>query len=363
MSENHPDVLFRPLSLRSLTLPNRLVMSPMCQYSAVDGLVNDWHLTHYATRALGGVGLVLVEASAVRPEGRISAGDLGLWDDRQIPGLKRLVDVVHGHGVKIGIQLAHAGRKASVAAPWTGGAPVGPEAGGWVTVAPSPLAFAEGYSSPRSLDLDELPVLVADFAAAAGRALKAGFDLVEIHGAHGYLLHQFLSPLTNQRTDQYGGSFENRSRLFRDIARAVRQVWPDERPVFARLSATDWVEGGWDLESSVTLSRLLKDDGVDLIDVSSGGLVPQQKIPLGPGYQVPLANGVRRGAGLPTSAVGLITQADQAREILSLEQADLVLLGRVLLRDPYWARHAWQSGPGAKEPMRPGLPAQYLRGF
>jgi 2,4-dienoyl-CoA reductase-like NADH-dependent reductase (Old Yellow Enzyme family) len=348
--------LFDPLKLRSVTLRNRIAVSPMCQYSAEGGRANDWHLVHLGARASGGAGLVLFEATAVEARGRISPADLGLWEDGQLEPLARIVRFVEGQGAAAGLQLAHAGRKASTAAPWNGGGPVAPAAGGWATVGASALPFAEGHPSPEPLDEAGLQGVVAAFAAAARRARAAGFRTVEVHAAHGYLLHQFLSPLTNRRTDAWGGSFENRTRLVRDVVSAVRAAWPAELPVLVRISATDWVPGGWDVEQSVELCRALRGLGVDLVDVSSGGLVPTAKVPVGPGYQTGFAERIRREAGVATGAVGMITSPEQADHVIRTGQADLVLFARELLRDPHFplraARTLGHDGP---------WPRQYLR--
>lgn len=335
--------LFQPLALRGLTLSNRIAASPMCQYQAVEGVAQDWHLVHYGGLAQGGSGLVITEATAVVPEGRISPDDLGLWNDAQAEALGRVVRFITAQGAVPGVQLAHAGRKASNPAPWKGSGSLAPAAGGWVPVAPSPLPFDAGWTVPAALDAAGLQAVITAFVAAAQRALAAGFQVAEIHAAHGYLLHQFLSPLTNHREDGYGGSFENRTRLLREVTAAVRDAWPERLPLFVRLSATDWVEGGWDLEQSVELAKALSDLGVDLVDCSSGGLVPRAEIRLGPGYQVPFAARIRREAGLPTGAVGLITDPQQAEDILAQGAADLVLLGRELLRNPRWPLAAAQT--------------------
>jgi len=328
----------------------------MCQYSAREGVPTSWHLVHLGSRAVGGAGLVIAEASAVSPAGRISPDDSGLWTDEQAEAWAPIARFVADQGAVPGIQLAHAGRKASTDAPWRGGRPVAEGAGGWRPVAPSALRFADDYPLPRELATDELGAVVGAFRDAARRAEQAGFQLVEIHMAHGYLLHQFLSPLTNRRTDGYGGSLENRMRLALEVARAVREAFPVERPVFARISATDWVEGGWDLEQSVALARALGENGVDVVDCSSGGAVPQAKVPLGPGYQVPFAAAIRERAGIATGAVGLITEPEQAEAIVASGQADLVLFAREMLRDPYWPLHAARA-LGADV----GWPVQYLR--
>lgn len=335
------NLLYSPLKLRGLELANRLIMAPMCQYSAVDGLVQPWHLRHYAERAVGGVGLVLVEATAVQARGRITPQCLGLWNDGQAEAFRPLVRAVHEAGSRVGVQLAHAGRKASTYSrgPKTGAVP--PSEGGWTVVSSGTEAFDPSYPVPVALTPEDIQQVVADFASAAQRAVDAGFDTVEIHGAHGYLLHQFLSPLTNHRTDAWGGSQENRFRLAVEVTRAVRKVLPPTMPLLIRLSATDWVEGGWTVEGTIALLNVLKAEGVDFADISSGGLVPGVKIPIGPGYQVPLASQVRRATGLPTGAVGLITEATQAQAILEAGDADAVLMGRLLLRDPYYPlRHA-----------------------
>jgi len=348
--------LFSPFTLRDLHLHNRLIMAPMCQYSAVDGLVQPWHQRHYAERAVGGVGLVIVEATAVQAVGRISPADLGLWNDAQRDAFRSVVDSVHAAGAKIGVQLAHAGRKASTHVPWTGTGAVAPTQGGWTVVSASEGAFDPTYPAPVALDEAGIAAVVADFAAAARRAVEAGFDTVEIHGAHGYLVHQFLSPLTNKRTDRYGGSQENRFRLAVEVTRAIRKVLPAGTPLLIRLSATDWVEGGWTVEDTIALVKVLKDEGLDFADISSGGLVPGVKIAIGPGYQVPLAARVKRETGVPTGAVGLITDANQAEAILAAGDADAILLGRLLLRDPYF--------PNRNAPAdRRNLPVQYIRGF
>jgi 2,4-dienoyl-CoA reductase-like NADH-dependent reductase (Old Yellow Enzyme family) len=354
----HSSRLFSPIQLAGITFPNRVFVSPMCQYSSEDGFSNDWHLVHLGSRAVGGAGLVMTEAAAVLAEGRITPQDLGLWKDEHIAGLKRIVEFLHGQGARAAVQLAHAGRKASMARPW---APeqrsLTPSEGGWQNVmAPSASRFAENYSEPIALDLAGIQTITRAFARAAERALEAGFDLVELHAAHGYLLHEFLSPLSNQRSDQYGGSFENRIRLVVEVVDAVRAVWPAELPLLVRISATDWAEGGWDIDQSVGLAKVLKEHRVDLIDVSSGGLTPQQVIPLGPGYQTAFAERIRREAQIPTGTVGMITDAAQAEHILRTGQADLVLLARELLREPYWPLQA-----ARKLGDTTSWPAQYLR--
>jgi 2,4-dienoyl-CoA reductase-like NADH-dependent reductase (Old Yellow Enzyme family) len=334
--------LLSPLTIRRVTLRSRIAMSPMCQYVAQDGFADDWHLVHLGSRAAGGVGLV-VEATAVTAQGRITPGDMGLWDDQHGEPLARIARFVHRQGAAIGIQLAHAGRKASCDVPWRGGRPLTHAQGAWPVIGPSPVPFSEQHPVPRPLDEAGIKGVVEAFVLAATRAVDAGFDLIELHAAHGYLLHSFLSPLSNHRTDRYGGSLENRMRLPLEVARAVRQTIPADMPLFVRISATDWVEGGWDLEQSVVLARALREVGVDLIDASSGGLVPTAKIPVAKGYQVPLAGRIRREARVMTGAVGLITEPEQADEIVQRGCADLVFLGRALLREPYWAIHAQQA--------------------
>jgi 2,4-dienoyl-CoA reductase-like NADH-dependent reductase (Old Yellow Enzyme family) len=332
--------LFDPLSLRSLTLANRLVVSPMCQYSSEDGFANDWHLVHLGSRAVGGAALVFTEATAVAPEGRISPQDLGLWKDDHVAMLTRIVDFIHRQRTLAGIQLAHAGRKGSTVRPWDGTGAVAVEDGGWVPVGPTGAPFAADYPKPSALSIGDIANIVDAFRAAAVRARAAGFDVIEVHGAHGYLIHEFLSPLVNTRTDQYGGTFDNRTRLAIEIVDAVRGVWPDSLPVFVRISSTDWKEGGWDVEQSVELAKRLRPRGVDLVDCSSGGAIGDVRIPIGPGYQVPFAERIRRDASVATGAVGLITTAAQANDIIAREQADCVLIARELLRDPYLPLHA-----------------------
>jgi len=332
--------LFEPLQLRSLTLRNRIMVSPMCQYSAKDGFASDWHLVHLGSRAVGGAALVCVEATAVEARGRISPGDLGIWDDAHVDMLGRIARFLREQGAVAAIQLAHAGRKASMPAPWEHGGWVRPEAGGWVPVAPSPIPFAPEYGHPTELSTAEVADVVAAFRNAARRALDAGFEAAEIHAAHGYLIHEFLSPLSNHRSDRYGGSFENRVRFALEVTEAVRAVWPSHLPVLVRISTTDWVDGGWDADQSVALAKLLKERGVDLIDCSTGGNVPDAKIPVGPGYQVPNAARVRREAEIPVAAVGLITDARQADAVVRDGEADLVAIAREALRDPYFPLHA-----------------------
>lgn len=345
-----PEVdLFSPVSIRGVTLPNRIVMSPMCQYVCQDGLADDWHLVHLGSRAVGGAGLVVVEATAVAAEGRITPGDMGIWGEQHVEPLARIARFVERMGKVPAIQLAHAGRKASCRVPWEGGAAITTrEEGGWPVVAPSALPFQEGDPLPIALDESGIQNIIESFDCAAERAIRAGFRVLEIHAAHGYLLHEFLSPLSNTRTDAYGGSLENRMRLVVQVAERLRRRMPDSMPLFVRISATDWVEGGWDIEQSVELSRVLKSRGVDLMDVSSGALVPRANIPVAKGYQVPFARRIREETGILTGAVGLITEATQANEIITGGDADLVLLGRELLREPYWAlkaSHALDAEP------------------
>ena len=349
--------LLDPLAIRDLTFSNRVFVSPMCEYSSTDGYANDWHLVHLGSRAIGGAGLVFTEATAVLPEGRISPQDLGIWKDDHIEFLARIVRFIHGQGSIAGMQLAHAGRKASTYRPGEGNGAIPEREGGWKkVVAPSTIAFANNYPMPQALTIDGIQEVVQAFAAAARRACEAGFRVIEIHAAHGYLIHEFLSPLSNQRTDAYGGSFENRTRILREVVGAVRRVWPERAPLFVRISATDWVDGGWDIQQSVELARQLKGLGVDLIDCSSGGIVPQARIPVGPGYQTPFAERIRREAGILTGAVGMITSPSQAEKIVAEGQADAVLLAREFLRDPYWPLRA------ARELGQPiSWPVQYLR--
>ncbi|MFJ4754345.1 NADH:flavin oxidoreductase/NADH oxidase [Streptomyces sp. NPDC088763] len=354
--------LFEPYALRDLTIPNRVWMAPMCQYSAAPegpdtGAAGDWHFAHYAARATGGTGLILVEATAVHPDGRITPYDLGIWNDRQVAALRRITDFLRTQGTVPGIQLAHAGRKASTGRPWEGGRAVGPDAHGWQPVAPSAIAFAEESPVPSELTVAEIQDVVRHFEEAARRALAAGFDVAEIHGAHGYLINEFLSPHSNRRTDAYGGSYENRTRLALQVVDAVRAVWPDDRPLFFRISATDWLgEDGWTDDDTVRFAADLHAHGVDLLDVSTGGNAPDVRIPLGPGYQVPFAARVKTETSLPVAAVGLITDAEQAEKILANDEADAVLLGRELLRNPSWARHAARELGGAVH-----VPDQYHR--
>ena len=333
--------LFEPFTIREVTFRNRIFVSPMCEYSSTDGFANDWHLVHLGSRAVGGAALVMTEANAVTPEGRISPDDLGIWKDEHIDFLSRIARFLKQHGAVPATQLAHAGRKASTAAPWKGGVPLSPEQEGWVPIfAPSAIPFAEHYQAPQEMTLGKIHETVQAFRGATRRALAAGFEVIEIHAAHGYLLHEFLSPLSNHRTDQYGGSLENRTRLLCEVCVAVREVWPERLPLFVRISATDWVEGGWTLDDSVTVARKLKANGVDLIDCSSGGNVPGIRIPTGPGYQTAFAERIRAEANILTGAVGMITSAPQADTIIRSGQADAVFLAREFLRHPYWPLHA-----------------------
>lgn len=332
--------LLSPISIKNVSLRNRIVVSPMCQYSAVDGFANDWHLVHLGSRAVGGAGLIIQEATAVSPEGRITPGDLGIWNDEQIEKLQQITSFIHQHGAVPGIQLAHAGRKASCAAPWDGGKQLKKPEGGWQTIAPSAIPFHTDDTTPSGLDAEGIQKVIGDFKSAAQRALRAGYKLIEIHAAHGYLIHQFFSPLSNNRTDRYGGSFENRICLLLEIIQAVQTVWPENLPLFVRISATDWVDGGWDIGDSIALSGILKGLNVDLIDCSSGGLVSYAKIPFVLGYQVNFAERIKKETGILTGAVGLITEVTQAEQILEKDQADLILIARASLRDPYFALHA-----------------------
>jgi 2,4-dienoyl-CoA reductase-like NADH-dependent reductase (Old Yellow Enzyme family) len=332
--------LFSTFDLRSITFRNRIFVSPMCQYSSHDGLPTDWHFVHLGSRAVGGAGMVMVEATAVSPEGRISPEDSGIWTDAHAEAFAPIARFIREQGAVPGIQLAHAGRKGSCSLPWLGGAPLGVEACGWQPLAPSAVPFASGHPVPKALTRDEMKEIEVQFRSAARRALAAGFRVVEVHMAHGYLLHEFLSPLVNRRRDEYGGALENRLRYPLQVAKAVREEWPDALPLFVRISATDWVEGGWDIDQSVIFARQLKEIGVDLIDCSSGFAVPDEPVPFGPGFQVPFAARIRAEAGISSGAVGLITEPFQAEQIVATGQADVVLLGRQMLRDPYWPLHA-----------------------
>jgi len=348
--------LFDHFTLRSTTFRNRIFVSPMCQYSTQEGMPTDWHFVHLGSRAVGGAGLVMVEATAVSPEGRISKQDTGLWSEAHSDAYRRIADFVRRQGAVPGIQLAHAGRKASVHVPWEGGAPLQPSEGAWQPLAPSAIPFAPNYPTPKALTEKEIEVVIEQFRTAARLAIRAGFELVEIHMAHGYLLHEFLSPLSNHRQDRYGGAFENRIRFATRVAEVVRQIWPERLPVFVRISATDWVDEGWNFEQSVQLSQRLHQLGVDLIDCSSGGILPNIKIPAEAGYQVPFAARIRKEARVATGAVGLITEPHQAAEIISSGQADACFLARAVLRDPYWPLHAARALS-----VQVPWPNQYLR--
>jgi 2,4-dienoyl-CoA reductase-like NADH-dependent reductase (Old Yellow Enzyme family) len=348
--------LFSPLIIKDVILRNRIAVSPMCQYSATDGFANDWHLVHYGSRAVGGAGLIMQEASAVLPEGRITPCDSGLYRDEHIEMLRRITGFIHQQGAVAGIQMAHAGRKAGCAIPWKGGKQLGENEGGWKTVAPSAIPFNPDDMPPHEMDIHEIQNVEVSFKLASARALQAGYKILEIHAAHGYLIHQFLSPLSNHRTDQYGGCFENRIRLLVEIVRQVKTVWPVNQPIFVRISATDWWEGGWNIEEAIQLVSILKKEGVDLIDCSSGGLVPYQKIQLGPGYQVPFSERIKKETGILTSSVGLITDAHQAEDILQKGQADLIMIGRESLRNPYFPLQAAKT---LEEEI--SWPLQYLR--
>ena len=346
-------LLFTPIRIKNIALKNRIVVSPMCEYSATDGFPNHWHLVHLGSRAVGGAGLILTEATSVSPEGRISIADLGIWKDEQIEKFKEITDFIHENGSIAGIQLAHAGRKASFDIPWQNPQQLPAANGGWETVAPSAEKFNPTDKTPIALTIEGIEKVKADFKAATIRSIKAGFKVVEIHAAHGYLLHQFLSPISNKRTDNYGGSFENRVRLLMETIATVQEVWPKENPLFVRISATDWAEGGWSIEESVRLSALLKEKGVDVIDTSSGGLTLAQQIPLSPGYQVQFAAAIKKQTGITTGAVGLITSAEQAETILQNEEADLIFLARELLRNPYFPLHAaFELGDEVKWPSQ-----------
>ena len=348
--------IFDELSIRDVTFRNRVVVSPMCQYSSTDGFANDWHLVHLGSRAVGGAALVFAEASAVLPEGRISPSDLGIWKDEQIEFLARITEFIREQKALAGIQIAHAGRKASTPCPWEGTGTIPKSKGGWTPVAPSDIAFDDKHAVPEALDEAGIQNVIGAFAAAARRALSAGFEVLEIHAAHGYLVHEFLSPVANLRTDSYGGSFENRTRLLREIVSAVRRVWPESNPLFVRISATDWVEDGWDIDQSIALTQQLQPLGVDVIDCSSGGIISGVQIPLRPGYQVPFSKQIRDSTGILTAAVGLIDTPNLADEILDRDEADLIVMAREFLRHPYWPLHvAGELG------FRVPWPVQYLR--
>jgi 2,4-dienoyl-CoA reductase-like NADH-dependent reductase (Old Yellow Enzyme family) len=348
--------LFSSFTLCQVSFRNRIGVSPMCQYSSDNGHPTDWHLAHLGSRAVGGAGLVIAEATAVSPAGRISPGDSGIWAETQREAFRRIAAFIKAQGAVAGIQIGHAGRKGSTNLAWLGGKPLRAHEGGWETIAPSALPFDSGFPPPREMGIDDMEDVIMRFKTAAVRCAQAGFEVLEIHMAHGYLLHQFLSPITNQRTDEFGGTLENRMRLPLRVAQSVREVWPADRPLFVRISATDWVENGWDLAQSIILCSRLKTIGVNLIDTSSGGLVPYAKIPMTPGYQVPFAEAIRKEVGIATAAVGLITQPAQAEEIVSSGQADMVLLAREMLRDPYWPLHAARALGAVIE-----WPRQYLR--
>lgn len=350
--------LFTPITFRGLTIKNRIGVSPMCQYSSEDGFASDWHLAHIGARAAGGAGLIIMEATGVNPEGRITPHCLGLWKEDHVAKLKSITDFAKTQNAVIGIQLAHAGRKASMSRPWEGNKKILPENGGWVCYAPSAIPFADGEPAPREMTTDDIKKLVADFVHSAELAVKAGFQLLEIHGAHGYLLHEFLSPLSNKRTDNYGGSFENRARLILEVAEAIRAAVPEHIVLATRLSCTDWTDDGFNIKESVALSKLLKEKGVDLVDCSSGAILPGIKIPAAPNYQVPFASEIRRDADMPTAAVGMITEAEQANDIIAKGEADMVFIARAYLKDPSWALHA-----AVKLGVKPDVPRQYERGY
>jgi 2,4-dienoyl-CoA reductase-like NADH-dependent reductase (Old Yellow Enzyme family) len=352
--------LFEPLTLKGVTLRNRIGVSPMCMYSCEDGMANDWHLVHLGSRAVGGAGLVIVEATAVEPRGRITPWDMGIWNDAQAEALARIARFLKAYGAVPGIQIAHAGRKASSSRPWEGDRYLGEHEGGWPVVGPSPVPYGPNRPEPIPLDADGIREVVAAFARAAERARDAGFEWLEVHGAHGYLIHSFYSPVSNRRTDAYGGSFAGRVRFALEVVEAVRRVWPEDRVLAVRLSCTDWVDGGWTGEDSVALARRLKEAGVDLVDCSSGGIVPDARVPAGAGYQVPFAEAVRRGADIPTAAVGLITDPMQADEVIRNGRADLVLLAREFLREPYWPLKAARA---LRKADAVPVPPQYLRAY
>lgn len=346
--------LFSPIKIKSVELKNRLVVSPMCEYSSEDGFANNWHLVHLGSRAVGGAGLIITEANAVSAEGRITYGDLGIYKDEHIAKLKEITDFIHAHGAVAGTQLAHAGRKGSHDIPWKGGKQIPEnEPNGWTSVAPSAVAFTQNETAPQELDTAGIEKVKTDFKAAAARSVKAGFKVIELHAAHGYLIHEFLSPLSNQRTDEYGGSFENRIRFLLEIIESVKETWPEENPIFVRISASDWTEGGWTADDSVALAKVLTGKGIDLVDCSSGGNVAAAKIPLKPGYQVEFAEKVKKEAGILTGAVGLITESKQADDIIQQGQADLVIMAREMLRDPYFPlRAAFELGHEVKWPVQ-----------
>lgn len=349
--------LFTPLRIRDLTFKNRILVSPMCQYSSRDGLANNWHLVHLGSRAVGGSALVISEATAVSPEGRISPGDLGIWSEKHALALMPVTDFIKSQNSIPGIQIAHAGRKASTASPLNGGGgPLSENEGGWQTLAPSAIPFDTNYPAPKEMNKNDIETVLQQFVQAATLSLKAGFEVAELHFAHGYLLHEFLSPLSNKRSDEFGGSLENRMRFPLMIAREVRNLWPGDKPVFVRISATDWAEGGWDIRQSVQFAQKLKEIGIDLIDCSSGAIIPHVKIPAGPGYQVPFSEAIKKETGILTGAVGMITDAEQAEDIIASGKADAVIIAREFLRNPYWPLHA-ASKLGAEIPW----PVQYER--
>ena len=349
--------LFSPIKIRGIELKNRIAVSPMCQYSSVNGLPNDWHLVHLGSRAVGGAGLVFTEATAVSPEGRISPDDAGIWNDEQINAYKRITSFIKSQNSVPGIQLAHAGRKASTYSPWKGKGEVNIKDGGWQTIAPSPIPFAKNFPDPKEMDENDIRIVVEQFSKTAERSIEAGFEIIELHFAHGYLVHEFYSPISNKRKDSYGGSLENRCRLAIEISESVRKTIPKNTPLFVRISSTDWVDGGWDIEQSVQLAKWLKEVGVDLIDCSSGGNVMNAKIPLSSGYQIPFAERIKNEAKTLTGGVGLITTAEQAEEIIKTEKADIVLLAREMLRDPNFPLHAAKKLNVDLE----DFPKQYLR--
>jgi 2,4-dienoyl-CoA reductase-like NADH-dependent reductase (Old Yellow Enzyme family) len=332
--------LFSPIKIQNIELKNRIAVSPMCQYSSINGFPSDWHLVHLGSRAVGGAGLILTEATAVSLEGRISPDDAGIWNEEQVNAYKKITSFIKSQNSVSGIQLAHAGRKASTYSPWKGSGEVKVENGGWITLAPSPIPFSENFPHPKEMSEEDVQLVIDQFTKAAKRSIEAGFEVIELHFAHGYLVHEFYSPISNKRKDKYGGNLENRCRFAIEIAKSVRETIPDGTPLFARISSTDWVENGWDIDQSIKLAKWLKEVGVDLIDCSSGGNVTKAQIPIGPGYQIPFAEKIKKEAKILTGGVGLITTAEQAEEIISSEKADIVLLAREMLRDPYWALHA-----------------------
>lgn len=349
--------LFSPLKIRNIELKNRITVSPMCQYSSIDGLPTDWHLVHLGSRAVGGAGLILTEATAVSPEGRISPDDAGIWNDEQMNAYKKITSFIKSQNAVAGIQLAHAGRKASTHSPWKGKGEVKTENGGWQTLAPSAISFAENFPIPKEMTEEDIKLAINQFSEAAKRSIDSGFEVIELHFAHGYLIHEFYSPISNKRGDNYGGTLENRCRFAIEIAKSVRQVIPDSTPLFARISSTDWIQGGWDIEQSIQLAKWLKEVGVDLIDCSSGGNVPKAKIPTAPGYQIPFSERIKKETKILTGGVGLITTAEQGEEIIASEKADIVLLAREMLRDPYFALHAAKKMNFDLD----DFPKQYLR--